>query len=176
VLLQWAPKSSPKFENVPEMNLFNDNVDYIVSNFDQLCRLNTKLMEVARKFTWLDAKKAAPVLELFKTNLEIVQTLFGEIEGQARDFTSVGVDEILRKGEELEKQLLALSKEVEAWNLKNPSTLCPGPQRATTTWPARKKNSRLDDKRFVMEDRCCKNPMIGKMGCENCGTYYETRS
>lgn len=120
ILQSWTPKEAPKFVVMPEMNLFNDNINFTIFSFDYLRALNNRLMEVAKKFTWLAATKATPVLEGFKTNLEVVQTLLGDLEERLIDFPSDGVDELVARGKELEALLLEYERSVEAWNARHP--------------------------------------------------------
>jgi hypothetical protein len=101
------------------MNLFNDNVKYEVSRFDDLVRLNTKIKEVALKFTWLDAKKAEPVLRLFRGNMELLQTLLGDIEGKTVSSSADGQEELFQRAEALEAQLQSLQSDISAWNAKH---------------------------------------------------------
>jgi predicted heme/steroid binding protein len=116
IITNWSPITPCQFSNTAEMNLFNDNIIYTVSNFEDLIRLNSKIKEVAVKFTWLDPKKAEPVLKLFKDNMEVLQTLLGEVEGLTLSPGDDGRQELFQRAEELEAQLKALEADIATWN------------------------------------------------------------
>jgi len=78
----WKPSVPPKFNEATEMNLFNDNLSYKVESFADVARLNAAILNSAMKFSWLIQEKAAPVFRLFLANLEVIQTLLGDLHAK----------------------------------------------------------------------------------------------
>jgi len=70
-------------------DLFNDHLDYSCTMFKDLVVLNQKMLSVAEKYEMFgESPKAKEELEKFKTNFEILQTYFGEIEERLVDSQS----------------------------------------------------------------------------------------
>jgi hypothetical protein len=63
------------------IDLFNDKLDYKCSTFEDIVRLNTSMLFVIEKYTFLDPKRAQSELEKFKNNFEVLQTCLGDIDG-----------------------------------------------------------------------------------------------
>jgi len=68
-------------ESHEDTNLFNDNVDYTCVSFADTKRLNESLQKVALKFRLLDPLQSPPILRTFLSNIEIIQTFLGDLEG-----------------------------------------------------------------------------------------------
>lgn len=93
IIDSWKPIEVPKFSQTPEMNLINDNINYAVTSFADLVRLNSLVPTVAAKCVRLDDKKSPPVLRNYLQNMEFFQVLAGSIEEQLQDASDEGIDE-----------------------------------------------------------------------------------
>jgi hypothetical protein len=126
---QWRPPIVLSIYHDEDMNLFNDNVQYHVQTFDDVVRLNASLTVVAMKYGWLDPIKLPPVLRKFLGNLEVVQTLLGDLEGKLVGAANDGMDEINAEVIEISERLRALNNRVFMRNMTS------GPQYSRVSKP-----------------------------------------
>jgi len=161
LIKNWKPRSVPQFRDVPEMKLFNDVINYSITSHEDVLLLNDKLLEVAMKFEWLDPRKAVAVVDLFKANLEIVQTLLGDIETLILPPRDVGINALEAEGAILEVQLKALAERVSEWNSKY-STAHLIPQHVHQ-W--HQPSGRFAPYRRFVPDQCCAVCDRLGMGC-----------
>jgi len=70
-------------------DLFKDNLNYNCRKFNDLCHLNTEMIKVAKQYLMFGgSQESIEVLELFKSNYEVLQVLLGDIEGKYTDIIS----------------------------------------------------------------------------------------
>lgn len=93
--------------NTKEMNMFNDNVDYNVTSFDDIVRLNRVIPDIVDKYAWLDPARSPPLLRLFLQNMEVLQVFLGEIDSLLIDIPS-SMDELNTKALCLTEQMAEL--------------------------------------------------------------------
>eukprot|EP00744_Colponema_vietnamica_P011154 GILI01015696.1.p1 GENE.GILI01015696.1~~GILI01015696.1.p1 ORF type:complete len:375 (-),score=75.65 GILI01015696.1:144-1268(-) len=122
IISKWRCASPPPFIQDASLNFFNDNLDYSVRNFSDVCRINQALFDISQKYLLLDQKKTVPFLRKFLTNLEVVQTLLGELHGCLMDKPALP-DELQGKYAQLQEEWKKVMKaqavfkrELEEWN------------------------------------------------------------
>ena len=77
ILAKWTTNS--KLEEIKD--IFNDNIDYNVTNYQQVASLNSKMHQVVSKYELFgESPKAAIELNKFKNNFEIIQTMLGTVD------------------------------------------------------------------------------------------------
>jgi hypothetical protein len=73
----------------PIEDIFNDNLQFGVAEFDSLMMLNEKMLAVAQKYKLFgESEPAREKLRQFLTNFELVQTAIGSLESDLQDSTS----------------------------------------------------------------------------------------
>eukprot|EP01087_Luapelamoeba_hula_P020970 TRINITY_DN7248_c0_g1_i1.p1 TRINITY_DN7248_c0_g1~~TRINITY_DN7248_c0_g1_i1.p1 ORF type:complete len:370 (-),score=38.13 TRINITY_DN7248_c0_g1_i1:227-1336(-) len=117
IIASWAPAATaPAFEKGAELNLFNDNIDYSVRSYEDVKRLSNTVHIVAQKYDFLDEKKSPPMLRKFLTNLEIIQTLLGDIQGRLTDYSDPMVEEIVKTDADLREKWAAHVNRIQTFN------------------------------------------------------------
>lgn len=124
------------------MNMFNDPINYTLSNFSDVARLNKHIFDTAVKFDWLNPSKLPENVSLnsifksFKHNLEKLRDFLVKVEEKLAEMKGLKpeldvfkreADEIKKKEielkkqeEELDKDVLALRAKVSAYDSKVP--------------------------------------------------------
>ena len=95
-----------KLNEIPDT--FNDKLDFLCKDFDDIKRLNKEMLNVAMKYKLFDGSKSSlEVLDQFKANFELLQVGLGELEQQLtnKEMTS----NIQHQINELNKLLLNIS-------------------------------------------------------------------
>jgi len=117
----WKPAAIHKFNETTEMNLFNDNLSYKVENFADVARLNAAILNSAMKYCWLIQEKAAPVFRLFLGNLEVIQTLLGDLHSKlipAKDDSEETIQSLKEEAAKLEASREKFIAKVSEFNRK----------------------------------------------------------
>lgn len=95
-------------------DLFNDRINYTVTNFEDLVRLNKEIHRVAIKYRMFEgSSRALAILQQFLSNFEILQQLLGEIEAMLQSVPSYK-EEIVARLIPINQQIA----EVNSWILK----------------------------------------------------------
>ena len=95
-----------KLNEIPDT--FNDKLDFLCKDFNDIKRLNKEMLKVAMKYKLFDGSKSSlEVLDQFKANFELLQVGLGELEQQLtnKEMTS----NIQHQINELNKLLLNIS-------------------------------------------------------------------
>jgi hypothetical protein len=80
IISNWKRNAeSPHQMQIP-IDLFNDKLDFSCENFNDVQRLNEEMTKVLAKYTFLDPIRAAPEIDKFLNNFEVLQIFLGEIE------------------------------------------------------------------------------------------------
>jgi len=114
----WKPKiPKENFHNTEDMNIFNDNINYTCTSFDDVKRLNESIPKVSFKFRLLDPNQSPPILRLFYSNLEILQTFLGDLEGLLMDPESPK-KELLKAVQTLNDAHLYVTQQINEKNMQ----------------------------------------------------------
>lgn len=104
-------KWQPKFQIQAIEDIFNDKINYNITNFEQLVTLNEEMLRVAQKYSLFDGTKSAlAVLAQFLSNFEVIQLELGIIEESLTDAES--------QEDELTEEMNALNNEISALEQK----------------------------------------------------------